>query len=59
MPILRVARPPWEGTGPETAVNVGSHVLWGAVTALLAEELSGQTGHGPSTDTERLSSRVG
>jgi uncharacterized membrane protein YagU involved in acid resistance len=40
MPLLGATRPPWRSRVRENAVNIVSHLVYGAATALVAEELS-------------------
>jgi hypothetical protein len=58
MPALGVFRSPREGTWPETGVNAVSHLLYGAVMALVAGELRGQS-HGYDAPLRQLRARVG
>jgi hypothetical protein len=58
-PALRIARSPARATPGERAVNIGAHLLYGAVTTLIADDLARQARRRPTTDAERLASRVG
>jgi uncharacterized membrane protein YagU involved in acid resistance len=59
VPLLRAARPPWRARFTENLVNQAAHLLYGLTTALVAEELSTQRDHRPSTDVHRRRRRVG
>jgi predicted membrane-bound mannosyltransferase len=41
-PLLRIGRPAWRSSARENAVNIGAHLLYAAVTALVTEGLSRQ-----------------
>jgi hypothetical protein len=58
-PALRILRWPPQATAGERAVNVGAHLLYGAVTMLIADDLARQGRRRPTSDAERLLSRVG
>jgi hypothetical protein len=59
LPLLDVKRAPWRASLPETAVDLAAHLIYGASTALLVDELAQQTDHLPSPDALRLRARVG
>jgi uncharacterized protein DUF6789 len=59
IPALGVARPAWRSHPIENAVNIATHLVYGAVTAFLTEELTNQRDRGPSEDEERFAKRVG
>jgi hypothetical protein len=59
LPLLDVKRAPWRASLPETAVDLAAHLIYGASTALLVDELAQQTDHLPSPDGLRLKARVG
>ena len=59
MPALGVTRPAWRQRARENAVNLASHVLYGAVTALVSEELLAQDEHTPRTGWARRLAPVG
>src|SRR5688572_24055444 len=59
IPALGVARPAWRTHPLENAINIGSHLVYGAVTAFLTEELTSQRDRRPTHDHERFASRVG
>jgi hypothetical protein len=58
-PALRILRWPAQATPGERAVNVGAHLLYGAVTMLIADDLARQGKRRPTADADRLVSRVG
>jgi uncharacterized membrane protein YagU involved in acid resistance len=58
MPALGITRAPTRGTRRETAVNSAAHVLYGTVTALVAQELRAQA-HGLDAAARALRARVG
>jgi hypothetical protein len=58
-PALRILRSPAQATAGEPAVNIGAHLLYGAVTMLIADDLARQAPRRPTTDAQRLASRVG
>ena len=58
LPALGITRPPWRSTGRETAVNVASHLAYGAATALVTSEL-GRQARVPEGPLRRLRARVG
>jgi hypothetical protein len=57
-PALGLARPPWRARSTENAVNIGAHVLYGIVTALMTRDLAGQP-RWASSDRQRRRMRVG
>jgi hypothetical protein len=58
-PALRILRSPAQATPGERAANIGAHLLYGAVTMLIADGLARQGARRPTADAERLASRVG
>jgi uncharacterized membrane protein YagU involved in acid resistance len=58
LPALGITRPPWRSTARETAVNVASHLAYGASTALVTSEL-GRQARQPEGRLRRLRARVG
>jgi len=58
LPALGITRPPWRATARETAVNVASHLAYGASTALVTSEL-GRQARLPDGPLRRLRARVG
>jgi hypothetical protein len=59
IPALGVARPAWRSHPFENAINIGSHLAYGAVTAFLTEELTSQRDRRPTHDQERSATRIG
>ena len=59
MPLLRAKQAAWRKTAAENAVDVLAHLVFGAATAVVAEELSTQSDRGPSSDQSRGATRVG
>jgi hypothetical protein len=57
--MLRVFRSERQATAGERAVNVGAHLLYGAVTLLVADDLVRRGDRRPTSDAERLAARVG
>lgn len=57
-PLLRAARPAWRAGLAENAVNVGAHLLYGVVTALIAGDLAQPHDHRRTSDREREATRV-
>jgi hypothetical protein len=58
LPALGITRSPRQGTARETAVNVASHLAYGAATALVTREL-GRQARVPEGPLRRLRARVG
>jgi uncharacterized membrane protein YagU involved in acid resistance len=58
LPALGITRPVWRSTARETAVNVASHLAYGAATALVTSEL-GRQSRVPEGPLRRLRARVG
>lgn len=59
LPLLRAKRSPvHEGLVPN-GVDLGAHLAFGLVTALMCDELAAQPDRGRSPDLRRLASRVG
>ena len=59
MPALGVTRPAWRQRGRENAVNLAAHVLYGAVTALVSEEMLTQRERTPRSGWTRRLAPVG
>jgi uncharacterized membrane protein YagU involved in acid resistance len=59
VPAIRAHRPFWRAAPVENLVNLAAHVVFGLTTALVVEELSGQTDHGPTSFARRAPQRVG
>jgi hypothetical protein len=59
MPALGVTRPAWRQRTRENAVNLASHVLYGAVTALVSEEMLAQRERTPRSEWARRLALVG
>jgi hypothetical protein len=59
MPLIQVKQAAWHKRASENVVDVISHLAYGVATALVAEELSVQSGRGPSSDSHRRSVKVG
>jgi hypothetical protein len=59
MPLIRVKQAAWHKRASENAVDLISHLAYGVATALVAEELSVQSGRGPSSDSHRRAIKVG
>lgn len=59
MPALGVTRPAWRMRVTENALNLGAHLLYGVVTALLTEELDVQQERTPATDVGRRAAWMG
>jgi uncharacterized membrane protein YagU involved in acid resistance len=53
IPALRAARPLWKARPRELLVNGAAHLLYGLVTALVADELAHQSDHRPTSDLYR------
>jgi hypothetical protein len=58
-PALKIARPPWRASPREGLVNLGAHLLYGAVTVYLLDEFERQKRTEPFTRTQMLHARVG
>jgi len=59
LPLLRAKQAPWRKRRSENAVDLLAHLVFGAATALVTEELAAQQDRGPSSDLRRFASRVG
>lgn len=59
VPALGAHRPAWRAAAAENAVNVLSHLAYGAIVALMLEEMSRQPDHRATSDAERRRTRVG
>jgi hypothetical protein len=59
LPLLRTKQAAWRKRPSENAVDLIAHLVFGAATALLSEELAAQSNHGPSSDASRYVKRVG
>jgi uncharacterized membrane protein YagU involved in acid resistance len=59
VPLLGAHRPPWRARVSENAVNVAAHLVFGVTTALVVEELTGQSDRRPASSGRRSVQRVG
>ena len=59
LPLLRAKQAAWRKHPAENAVDALAHLVFGAATAIVADELSAQPDRGPSSDRTRWSTRVG
>jgi uncharacterized membrane protein YagU involved in acid resistance len=59
VPALRAHRPFWRAAPVENLVNLAAHLVFGLTTALVIEEMSGQTDHRPTSLARRALQRVG
>jgi hypothetical protein len=59
LPLLRAKQAPWRKRPSENAVDLLAHLVFGAATAVVAEELAAQPNRGPSSDSRRRAARVG
>ena len=59
LPALRAKQAAWRRHPSENAVDLLAHLVFGAATAIVAEELSTQSDRGPSSDSARRATRVG
>jgi hypothetical protein len=59
LPVVRAKQAPWKKRPTENAVDLVAHLVFGAATALVADELSAQPNHGPSSYAHRRATRVG
>jgi hypothetical protein len=59
MPALGVTRPAWRQRARENAINLASHLLYGAATSLVGEELMAQREHTPRSEWARRLAPVG
>jgi hypothetical protein len=58
-PALKIARPPWRAKPREELVNLGAHLLYGAVTVYLLDEFERQKRTQPLTLPLMRHARVG
>jgi hypothetical protein len=58
-PALRIARPPWRAEPREEVVNLAAHLLYGAVTVYLLDELEAQKRTQPMAQAFMRHARVG
>jgi hypothetical protein len=58
-PLLDASRPIWRSRTRENLINLGAHLVFGVVTALLADELARQPHHRRTPDTQRWHTSVG
>jgi len=58
-PVLGISKPLWRATVAENLVNAVAHTVYGAVTALVYEELLEQSEHHQSSERERRRTAVG
>jgi hypothetical protein len=59
LPLMRAKQAPWKKGPAENVVDVVAHLVFGAATALVTEELSSQSDRGPSSYGHRRATRVG
>ncbi|MBF5045963.1 hypothetical protein FGE12_26360 [Aggregicoccus sp. 17bor-14] len=59
MPALGVTRPAWRQRPRELGVNLSAHLLYGAVTALVSEEMQQQRQRTPRSELARRLATVG
>jgi uncharacterized membrane protein YagU involved in acid resistance len=59
VPLLDATRPIWRSRPGEKLIDLGSHALYGLVTALLADDLPRQRQHRPTSDARRRLTSVG
>ncbi len=59
LPLLRAKQAAWHKHASENAVDLLAHLVFGAATALVSEELAAQPDRGPSSDWRRYRTRVG
>ena len=59
LPSLRAKQAPWRKRASENAVDLAAHLLFGAVTALVTEEMRAQPDRGPSSDEHRRATAIG
>lgn len=59
LPRLRAKQAAWRRRPSENAVDLLAHLIFGAATAIVADELSAQSNRGPSSDPVRRVTRVG
>ncbi|HTV21852.1 MAG TPA: hypothetical protein VMG12_24350 [Polyangiaceae bacterium] len=56
---MKIARPPWRASPREEAINLGAHLLYGAVTVYLLDEFERQRKTEPFTHALMQRARVG
>jgi uncharacterized membrane protein YagU involved in acid resistance len=59
VPLLDASRPIWRSPPRAELVNLAAHLIYGAVTALLADDLARQPHHRPTSNTRRWFTSVG
>ena len=59
LPALRAKQAAWRKRASENAVDLLAHLVFGAATAIVSEELSTQSNRGPTSDSARRATRVG
>jgi uncharacterized membrane protein YagU involved in acid resistance len=59
LPLMRAARPIWRTRPGESFTDLGAHLLFGAVTALVCRDLGRQQNRGATSDSYRRRMRVG
>jgi hypothetical protein len=58
-PALKIARPPWRAAPREELVNLGAHLVYGAVTVYLLDEFERQKRTEPLAHLRMRHARVG
>ena len=58
-PALKIARPPWRAAPREELINIGAHVLYGAITVYMLDELESQAHHQPLSHRRMQRANVG
>jgi hypothetical protein len=59
LPALHAKQAAWRKRPTENAIDLLAHLVFGAATAIVSEELSTQSNRGPSSDSARAATRVG
>ena len=59
LPALGAKQAAWRRRPAENAVDLLAHLVFGAATAIVADELSAQSNRGPSSNPIRWATRVG
>jgi hypothetical protein len=59
LPLLRAKQAAWRKRPAENAVDLLAHLVFGAATAIVSDQLSTQSDRGPSSDSNRRATRVG
>lgn len=59
VPLMDAARPAWRTRPAENTVNIGAHLLYGAVTAFVLEQVARQPAHYPGSRLLRKIIKVG